>query len=271
MIKIITDSSSNITPEEAYKMGVTVLPLTINFGGKEFADGIDISAEQFYAKLAEGREFPHTSQLCEEQIERAYRQALKEADEVLVLPIASSLSGSYERAAKVAERFDNVHVYDLCCTTVMLKMLVTEAVANAGKPAAEIAEILKAYRKKIKLYAALDTLEYLRKGGRLSGASALIGTMLKIKPVISINAEGKVEMLSKQFGTGKALDFVAGMVDEKKIDFSRPVYQIYTMDAAHSDKLFEKLKIIPSDRDNICPVIGTHIGPRAAGVVFAEK
>lgn len=271
MVKIITDSSSNFSQEEAAKLGIKVMPLTINFGSEEFADGVDIDCDTFYNKMAEAKELPHTSQLTEEQIENAVEEGLKECGEVLIMPIASALSASFERCAAVAARHENVYAYDTRCTTVMLKMLVLEALANADKTAAEIMSILDGFRPKIKLLAALDTLENLRKGGRLSGASAFIGSMLKIKPVITINLEGKVELISKQFGINKGVSYVADTVDTRNIDFSKPVYLIYTHEKKNAQSLKEKLKTEFSAEENICPVIGTHIGPGAAGIVYSVK
>lgn len=271
MLKIITDSSSNITQEEAEKWGITVLPLTINFGSEEFRDGIDIGTEAFYEKLVESEELPHTSQLTETQVEEAVSAALETHDEVLIITIASALSGSYERCAAVAKNYSGVVVYDSKCTTVMQKMLVAEALKNREKSAAEVVKILEELRPKVKLFAALDTLEYLGKGGRLSKTSALLGSLLKIKPVITVTAEGKVELISKQFGINKSISYIASKVDVSKIDYTRPVYLIYTMDSANSSALIEKIGAQYSEKDNICPVIGTHIGPKAAGFVYAEK
>ena len=271
MIKIITDSSSNITQEEAKKLGITVMPLTVIFGQEQFRDGIDLDCETFYKKMAEEKEFPHTAQLTEEQIEETVKTALTEGDEVLIMPISSAMSGTFERCKAVAERYENVYAYDAKTTTVMLKIMVLEAVNNADKSAAEVIKILDALRPKLKIYAALDTLENLKKGGRLSGAVALIGTVLKIKPVITFSLEGKVEMVSKQFGINKGISYVAQTVDVKKIDFSKPVYLIYTGDDKNSESLIAKIKIDYTEKINICPVIGTHIGPCAAGIVYAEK
>lgn len=271
MIKIITDSSSNITPQEAQKLGITVMPLTIIFGTEEFRDGIDLDCDKFYKKLAEDKEFPHTSQLTEEQVEEAVLSARENGDEVLILPISSALSGSFERCERVASRHKGVYAYDTKSTTVMLKMLVLEAVKNAEKPVKEVIEILKNLRPKIKLYAALNTLENLKKGGRLSKTSALLGSVLNIKPVITITEDGKVEMLSKQFGIMKSISFIASEVDKDKIDFSKPVYLIYTADDKNSESLIKKINVEFSEKSNICPVIGTHIGAEAAGIVYAEK
>lgn len=271
MIKIITDSSSNITQEEAKKLGIIVMPLTFIFGSEQYLDGIDMSWEDFYKRMEKEKELPHTSQLTEDQIEQAVQQAKKDADEVLIMPIAAVLSGSSERCKAVAARHENVYVYDTRSTTVMLKSLVLEALANADKPVSEVVKILDAYRPKLKLYAVLDTLENLRKGGRLSSVAALIGNLLKIKPVISFTDNGKVDLISKQFGMKKGISYVAEKVDVKKIDFTKPVYLIYTGNDENSEILHAKLGAECSEKSNICPVIGVHIGSNAAGIVFAEK
>ena len=271
MIKIITDSSSNITREEAEKLGVEVMPLTINFGTEEFRDGIDIDCEHFYKKMKESKEFPHTSQLTEDLVEETVVRALKDADEVLILPIASVLSGSFERCQAVAARYDNVYAYDCNCTTVMLKMCILEALKMSDKTVKEVVEMLDSFRPKIKLYAVLDTLENLKRGGRLSKTSALLGSVLKIKPVIILGDDGKVEMLSKQIGINKGISYITEQVDKNKIDFTKPVYLIYTENDKNSMQLLNKLGIEYTEKLNICPVIGTHIGSDAAGIVYAEK
>lgn len=271
MLRIITDSSSNITQEEAKELGVTVMPLTVCFGTLEYRDGVDIDTDSFYKMLVSEKSFPHTSQLSEESIESAVKECMQDGDEVLILPISSALSGSYERCAAVAERTENVYALDTLCTTVMLKMLVLKAVQHRDAGAKEVMKILSEYRKRIKLYAALDTLEYLGKGGRLSKTSAFLGTMLKIKPVITINGQGRVELVSKQFGMSKCISATAALVDKNRIDFAEPVFFIYTMDEKNTVTLFEKAGIQYSQKDNICPVIGSHIGPAAAGIVYAER
>ncbi len=271
MLTIITDSSANISPAEAESLGVKVMPLSIEFGTREYRDGIDIDCDGFYRLLVSEKTFPHTSQLTYGCIEGAVKEALASADEALILPISSALSGSYDRCREVAAGYKNVSVCDLKCTTVMLKMLVEEGAANRDKSAAEVADLLLKYRQRIKLYAALDTIEYLGKGGRIPKAAAAIGTAFRVKPVVTVNAAGEVEVLSKQFGMPKAMSYVCSRVAKDKIDFSKPVFCIYTMDDFNSLKLMEKSGVGYTRKENICPVIGAHIGPRAAGIVYAEK
>lgn len=271
MIAIITDSSSNITQEEARALGVTVLPLTIIFGTEEYRDGIDIDSAEFFKKLTTGKDFPHTAQLTEAQVEEAVVAAKSRADEVLILPISSALSGSYDRCVKVAEKYDGVYAYDGKCTTVMLKMLTLIAVQNADKSAKAVIKILSDYRRRIKLYAALNTLEYLGKGGRISKTMATLGNALKIKPVVTLNDDGEVELVSKQFGMNKSIAYIAEQVKKDEIDYNEPVIVIYAMTQENSDRLIEKIGSPYSEKSEICAVIATHIGPHAAGFVYVKK
>lgn len=271
MVSVITDSSSNLSREEGLKAGVTVIPLTIIFGNEEFKDGVDLDCSDFYEKLTGSKEFPHTSQLTEQQIEEAVEKAEKEGDEVLIMPISSALSASYERCLQVAKRYNNVYVYDTKCTTVMLKMLVLEAVSLKELPAEEVIKRLDVLRSKIKLYAIPDTLEYLRRGGRISKAAAKLGGILKLKPVITVNPKGELEVVSKQFGLNKGIKYIAEIVDKSKIDYSRPVYLLYSMDDKNSVALSAKIGAEYSEKVNLCPVIGAHFGPYGAGFVYAEK
>jgi DegV family protein with EDD domain len=149
--------------------------------------------------------------------------------------------------------------------------MVLEAVKHRQKSVDEVIKILDELRPKIQLFAALDTLEYLQKGGRLSRSTALIGNLLKIKPIISHDEKSNVIMCGKHVGMLLAIKFLADKVDTKNIDYSYPVYIIYTMDDTNSNNLANKLKLTQYEKMNICPVIGAHIGPKAAGIVYVKK
>lgn len=273
MIKIVTDSSSNLTLEEARELGVTFLPLTVMFGTEEYRDGVDLTFGEFYKKLTTSREFPHTSQITPETFEEVFKKAKEEGKTLLVMPIASALSGTYEAALRAKEKvgYDKITVYDTKCQNVMLKIMVTEAAKMADRPVEEVVAMLDDLRPRIRLYAALDTLEYLKKGGRLGGFAATLGTLLKIKPVIEIDAQGNVNVLSKQLGFSKALRAVGEKLSAAKLDKKLPVYFIYTMSDVNLAPLIEKSGIKEYLKSDICPVIGSHIGPLAAGVVYVEE
>ena len=176
MLRIVTDSSAEISQEEAKRLGIEVLPLTICFGDKTYRDGIDITPQQFYERLVSSDEFPRTSQLSFDELSSLFADAKSKGEEVLVLPISSALSGSYEWAVRAAQEssYDKIHVYDGKCTTYMLEILVREAVRLRDKPASEVIAALDELRPRIALLAALDTLEYLKRGGRINKPIASI-------------------------------------------------------------------------------------------------
>ncbi len=278
MIKIITDSSANISQEEAKQLGITVLPLGVSFGTEAYRDGVDLTTDGFYNKLTSTKEFPHTSQPSREELHELFEKESKEADEVLVMFLAKSLSGTHALACKVAEEgnFSNVHVYDTRATTAVLRILVNEALRNAAKPVEEVITILDELRPRIKLYAVLDTLEFLKKGGRLSGTATFIGNVLKIKPLIYFTGDCEVKIASKQIGFTLALKSLSEKVKSGNLDTNQPLYYLYTKEDVNCNAMIDKLKLTAAEKSsgekiNICPVIGTHIGPRAAGIVFVEK
>lgn len=270
MLRIVTDSSSEISQEEAARLGIEVLPLTIIFGSEQFRDGIDINSEQFYGRLVSSREFPHTAQLGYDALMNVFGDAKDKGDDVLVIPIASALSGSFEWAERAAAEsgYDRIRVYDSKCTTFMLGILVHEAVRLRTRPVEEVVAALDKLRPRIKLLAALDTLEYLKRGGRIGKAVATVGGMLKIKPVITINGEGKVELIHKSIGMNAALRNIAERFLADKKDENFAVRTIYCMERTNCEKLRSLVNIEGVPYENICPVIGAHIGPKAAGLVY---
>ena len=278
MLKIITDSSANISQEEAKALGITVLPLGVNFAAEAYRDGINLSIDDFYAKLSSSKEFPKTSQPSRGELEELFVKESKQADEVLVMFISGALSGTHALACRVAKecKLSNVFVYNTCATTAVLRILVLEAVKHVLKSAREVMAILDGLRPRIKLFAVVDTLEYLKKGGRLSGTASFIGNILKIKPTICHTETGEVKISSKQIGMGSAIRNLCESVKGKVLDEEQPVYYLYTKDDANCNAMIEKLPLggeqkSKGEKINICPVIGTHIGPRAAGIVFVER
>lgn len=273
MLRIVTDSSAEISQEEAKRLSIEVLPLTICFGDKTYRDGIDITPQQFYERLVSSDEFPRTSQLSFDELSLLFADAKSKGEEVLVLPISSALSGSYEWAVRAAQEsgYDKIHVYDGKCTTYMLEILVREAVRLRDKPAAEVIAALDELRPRITLLAALDTLEYLKRGGRINRTVATVGGLLRIKPVITVNDEGKVELINKSFGMNAALRYISDRFKADKKDERFAVRTIYCMDSGNCLKLKELTGTADAPCENICPVIGAHIGPRAAGIVYVRQ
>ena len=273
MLRIVTDSSAEISQKHAAELGIEVLPLTIIFGTEQFRDGIDMMPEEFYKRLVSSSEFPHTAQLGYEELTSLYKDAKEKGDEVLIMPISSALSGTYEWTVRAARDvgYEKVHVYDGKCTTFMLEMLVKEAVKLRERPVEEVISALDDLRSRMRLYAALDTLEYLKRGGRISKAAAMVGGMLKIKPVITVTEDGKIRLIHKSIGMNAALRYISELYSADKKDANYAVRTIYCMDDSNCLKLRGLVGETPLPPENICPIIGTHIGPSAAGIVYVVE
>ena len=273
MLRIVTDSSAEISQKQAAELGIEVLPLTIIFGTEQFRDGIDMMPEEFYKRLVSSSEFPHTAQLGYEELTSLFKDAKEKGDEVLIMPISSALSGTYEWTVRAARDvgYEKVHVYDGKCTTFMLEMLVKEAVKLRERPVEEVISALDDLRSRMRLYAALDTLEYLKRGGRISKAAATVGGMLKIKPVITVTEDGKIGLIHKSIGMNSALRYISELYLSDKKDANYAVRTIYCMDDSNCLKLRGLVGETPLPPENICPIIGTHIGPSAAGIVYVVE
>lgn len=277
MLRIITDSSSNITPREAEALGVEVIPLIVTFGSREFRDGVDIDAERFYEMLASEKEYPRTSQINVDTFEEIFLAAKANNDTLLIILISSSLSGTYGAAVKAKENvgYDGVYVYDSLATTVMLKTLVMEAVKNCDRSAEEIVGKLDKLRARCELYAIVDTLEYLHKGGRLKRSAAMLGTLFNVKPIVAVAKSGTVDLVGKTVGTRSAIKNIAKKVCENDIDGNYPVYYVYSGEKEKCVKLIDAITPhgdgFADDATVICPVIGAHVGPGAAGICFVRK
>lgn len=278
-IRIITDSASDFGHNE--REDVTVLPLTVTFGGTEYRDGETISKEEFYEKLVESDELPVTSQVPPYAFEEAYRSAQEAGEAVIVITLSSRLSGTFQSANIAAEDFtENLYLVDSENVAVGERALVELALRliGQGMEAKEIAETLEKEKKNIRLLALLDTLEYLQKGGRISKAAAFAGGLLSIKPVIAIE-EGAVSILGKARGSRQGNNLLAQQIAAAGgVDFTMPYALAYT---GLSDALLQKYirdsEAFWKDGTKKLPIhligatIGTHAGPGAIAVAFFAK
>ena len=275
-VRIIIDSSADFEPEIADELGITVIPMKTIFGEKEFAEGIDITREQFYEKLVESDEFPRTSQVTPFEFARELDK-LEDGDEALIITLSGKLSGTAESARTAASQSPApAFVVDSESVTIGERILVERAVEmrDAGAEAKTIAETLDREKADIKVIATLDTLEYLKRGGRISAAAALAGGLLSIKPVVGV-VDGEVAVLGKARGSKQGNNMLREMIAETGIDFYRPVHLGYT---GLSDKLLRKY--VADSRDLfeahldelsssiIGSTIGTHVGPGAIAVAY---
>ena len=278
-ITIITDSASDISQNN--NKGVTVLPMTITFGEENYEDGVSLTPDSFYMKLIESSALPKTSQVSPYAFGQAYENALKSADYVIVITLSSKLSGTYQSACIAADDYDGrVFVIDSENVTVGEQILVAYALSliDKGIEVNTIVSQLNTMKKRIRLVALLDTLEYLKKGGRISSGAAFLGNVLSIKPVIAI-VDGEVSFLGKARGSKQGNNFLIQQVDTYGgIDYSLPVLLGYTgcstvlMDKyiKDSSSLWEGRIPVP-DVIQVGATIGTHIGPGGITVAFFSR
>lgn len=278
-ITIITDSASDISQNN--NKGVTVLPMTITFGEENYEDGVSLTPDNFYMKLIESSALPKTSQVSPYAFGQAYENSLKSADYVIVITLSSKLSGTYQSACIAADDYDGrVFVIDSENVTVGEQILVDYALSliDKGIEVNTIVSQLNTIKKRIRLVALLDTLEYLKNGGRISSGAAFLGNVLSIKPVIAI-VDGEVSFLGKARGSKQGNNFLIQQVDTYGgIDYSLPVLLGYTgcstvlMDKyiKDSSSLWEGRIPVP-DIIQVGATIGTHIGPGGIAVAFFSK
>lgn len=275
MIKIMVDSASDCRKED--NLFDLFVPLAINIDGKEYLDGVDIDSDTFYDLLLNAKNFPFTSQPATQTFVDIFEQIKANGDELIYFPISSNLSGTYQGAvlAKSMVEYDKIYIVDSLGATHMIGLLtqVANEMRANGSTAEEIVEKCENLKTKIKVFAGVDTLEYLRKGGRLSNASAIVGEIAKIKPIIEV-LDGKVEAIGKCIGKNRAMQFLLNKVSEYEIDESYPFYSLYTYGIENCEYMEAKLteagyKI--SERRQVGSTIGTHVGPGVYAVLFVTK
>ena len=225
-IKIVTDSASDIPQALAKEWNITVLPLTIRFGEEEFSDGVTLMPDQFFRKLEAGPHFPKTSQITPYIYNLAFADAVRHGDDVVCFCLSSGVSGSFQSACFAAAGYEgHVFVIDTRQFCISQYVIVKRAVElrDAGFPVAELVTIITEELRHAHVLAAFDTLEYLKRGGRLSGAAAAVGGLLNIKPVLTIT-DGVVDVLGKARGMRKACDMLMQELEKLgEVDFTKPV------------------------------------------------
>jgi DegV family protein with EDD domain len=266
-VKVVTDSVADLPPKVVQELGITVIPLNVRFGEKVYRDGIDLTTEQFYQKLTSSKVFPVTSVPSPATFAAAYEKLAGEADEILVIMLSSKLSATYEVAVQsigLMKRKCRVEVIDSGYAVMAQGFLVIHAAraAAAGATMDELIEIVRSNIPRVDIRAAFDTLEYLRRGGRIGAAQALLGAALKINPIITMK-NGLVEPVGRTRSRKRAVEhlykFVAGY---------KNIEEIAVEEAAcpeDADSLTDRLgSLFPRERiyrTRTTPVIGAHTGP----------
>ena len=276
--RIIVDSTSDLMPN--IKEQVHIVPLTVHFGQEEYVDGVTISHKAFYEKLVETDVHPSTSQATPAAFETEYEKAHEAGEAAVVIALTSKLSGTYQSAMIAAAEYENIYVVDSGSVAIGGAILVEYALKllNEGLEAKQIAEKLEEVKSRIVIVALVDTLEYLKKGGRVSKTVAFAGTLLNIKPVLSV-VDGEINMLGKARGSKMGNNLLVQEIEKAGgVDFSMPLMLGYTglSDAMLLKYIEDSKHIWEGNVDqvrytSIGSVIGTHAGPGAVAVAFFKN
>lgn len=280
-VRFIVDSGSDILPSQCEELGIIHLPLKVFFGDTEYADGVDMSHRQFYERLVESDVMPTTSQVSPAEFADAMEQVVSQGDTAVVVTVSGKLSGTYQSAMIAASDYPGkVFVVDSENLSVGQRILVEYGLEllRQGLDAEKIAARLDQQKKHVKVIALLDTLEYLKKGGRISSAVALAGSLLSIKPVVALD-EGAIVMVGKARGSKQGNNLLRQLVEKSGgINFEKPFCLAYS---GLSDMLLQKYIADSAElwqgKTEHLPIatvgctIGTHAGPGAIALAFFEN
>lgn len=278
-VKFIIDSASDVLPQEAAALGVKHIPLQVMFGDETYLDAVTLHHAEFYEKLAAANELPTTSQVPPATFEAAYQEVTTGGDEAIVITVSSALSGTYQSAIIAAEDYEGkVFVVDSRSATTGERVLLMRGLelAEQGLTAAQIAAALDEEKTHIRVVAMVDTLEYLKKGGRVSATVAFAGGLLGIKPAIQIK-DGAVAMAGTARGNAKGNVLLKQLIDGYGgVNWKKPASFVYSgPEDTLLKKFLETYPELTEGRETV-PVhglgaaIGTHVGPGAYGVAFFE-
>ena len=278
-IRIVIDSTSDVTDEIIEKYNLKVVPLTVNFEKQSYLDKIELSSKDFFEKLAAADKLPTTTLVSPGAFVETFSEILLEGDKVLGLFVASEFSGTYDSARMARNMIgsDDIHIIDTRSVCLGSFALILEAIelVQQNKTIEEIVEILNRLKEKIVVVAALDTLKYLEKGGRLSKGQAVVGSLLNIKPIVAIK-DGEIKVIEKLRGKNKTVKWFDEWIEKNNYDLSDKTVLLFHGNAYNQLKLLketikDKYKIKNIIENEIGPVIGTHSGPGVLGMGFLNK
>ncbi|MGQ9545727.1 MAG: DegV family protein [Dehalococcoidia bacterium] len=276
MVKVVTDSCSDVTPQLAKELGITVVPLYVQFGNETYRDNVDLTTEEFYRRLAMSRVMPTTSTVTPADFAELFIKLAQETKEILTLTVSEKFSATYAAAlqAKATIKEDcRVEVIDSRqgAGAQMLLVILASRLSRAGLNLDQVVEQVKKAIPRVHIRMTFDTLEYLRKGGRIGKAQAFLGSLLKVNPVLGIK-DGQAFPIARCRNRSQAIDFLVSFVKS----FSR-IEALAIEDATTAndlDMLVERLKgLVPSERiyrSKVSPVVGTHVGPHVLAVSVLE-
>ena len=273
MVRIVTDSTADLTPEQQQAAGITVVPLNVHFGDQVFRDHVDLTTDEFFRRLKASSQLPRTSQPAVGVFEEAFRALLQNGDEIVSVHLSSKVSGTYNSALMAARTVaeDAIEVVDSLSTSMALGFMALEGakLARAGRDRKTVAERLRALVPKARVICVVDTLTYLERGGRIGKARALLGSLLNVKPILQLK-DGEVVPLGRARGRPQALNRLVELLER-----DGRVSQLAIMHGAapaDAEKLRERVASNYPGLDilltEIGAVLGTHTGPGVIGFTY---
>lgn len=271
-VKIVTDSLADIPSEVAKELGITIIPVNVLFGTESYRDGVDLTTEKFYDKLVRSKTLPTTSVPPPGAFVEVYDRVAQETDEIVVITVSHKLSATYETALHATEmmkRKCRVEVID-SLLVVMAEGLVVITAAKAAKAGAGLDEVMNVTRRtipRVEVRMAFDTLEYLKKGGRIGAAQAFLGSILKINPILTLK-DGETHPVARERSRARAIDHLYNFVTSFSHIDDMAIEHATTPDEAEmlSERLGAKFPKERIYRSKVSPVIGTHVGPSVMAV-----
>ncbi|NLL90215.1 MAG: DegV family protein [Dehalococcoidales bacterium] len=276
-VKIVTDTLSDIPDDIANELGITLIPLTVSFGLESFLDRVEITSEEFYERLVRESKLPTTTQPPPVTFANVYKKLSEETDQILVITLSSKLSGTYQSAINAKNMVDtNCRIEILDSQKIImsfgLAVMAAAKMANAGAGMDEIIEKTKVRLEKSQLVAYFDTLKYLSRGGRIGKAQGFVGSLLSVKPILTIK-DGEMAPLTRVRSRGAGIDYLYNAVATTENIESIGVEYCTTPEDA--EMLIERISaIVPRQniyKSIVCPVVGTYAGPRAIAVSIMQK
>lgn len=276
MIRLLVDSASDISINN--ENNIKVIPLSVTINDKTYLDQYELGHNEFYEMLTTTETFPKTSQPAPQAYVEAFEEVKEAGDDLLCILLSSGVSGTYQSAvlAKSIVEYDNIYIVDSLTGAYGVKLLVDEALKmiDEGKTIQEIVNHLEDLKNRTRIYLSVDTLDYLCRGGRLDKKSAIIGNLVKMKPIITVTREGTIGVVGKAVGMIRAMGSIIDIINDEEVDTNHAFYTIYTAGTTNVEKLEKKITnngITITERVQLSPVVGTHLGPEAFGVIYITK
>jgi DegV family protein with EDD domain len=275
-VAIVTDSTAYLPQEYIDSLPIRVIPLTVNWDGKSYRDGIDIKPDEFYTRLSKSSTMPTTSQATVKDFSDVYEALAVEDYDILTLPISSGISGTINSAYQAQKMFPNASIEvmetKLVSMALGFQVLAAARAAKDGASLQDVKEIAAKAYEHIGVYFVVDTLKYLHAGGRIGGAKRWVGTALKIKPVLEIR-DGKIEAVKSVYTFSKALDSMIELV-EKDVNGRTPVrvsvFHALADEAAQKllDRTVKHFNAEEGILSYVSPVVGSHVGPGTISIAY---